>query len=221
MDVKNGKNAVDLFPVCQKGLSTDILGVVITAFCLELYIFDISQVHLLGLLITIFGYAFSLLLNSKITPTIEIRTLFYKNLQKSIGESLFLSGVFIIISSWISLIYNNSHSFFRLDLLDSSYLSYFWIAPLQELTLRGIWQSKLCKILPPKYAKYGSILIPCTLFFMGHLIHSMTLSIVSFWFGFLCGLMFHCHQNIIGVSIFHTLVGNYIGLIGIWDIIIH
>ena len=209
-------------PFCR--ISGGILVAVLLFFGLEWLLFEISISHILGLSITIGCYVITVLLNSASSRPIAISDLFVKNLGKTISESLTVTLILLGMVSLVRWYYIQNHSdtgFFQLELLESSYFAYLWVAPLQELTLRGLWQSHLFQVLPRSYAKYGSILITCSVFFLLHLFYSVPLSLMALAFGILCGLMFHRHQNVIGVGFCHVVLGNFIGLVGFWDMLVN
>jgi len=99
---------------------------------------------------------------------------------------------------------------------DYTYITYLVIAPLQEFITRGVVQTSLQRLLVGRHLVLLAIMITSFLFGSLHVFSSFYLGLTATLTGWLWGWMYYRHQNLIGVSIAHFLIGNLTGLMGLW-----
>jgi len=102
-----------------------------------------------------------------------------------------------------------------------SYYTYILIAPIQEFVSRGVLQSSLERSLNSgKYGSIVAIIISSCVFGSFHIFYSLGLAILTVISGFLWGFLFSRQKNIIGISLSHFIIGNYIALLGFWALLL-
>jgi CRP-like cAMP-binding protein len=143
--------------------------------------------------------------------------------RNSIIESILVSVAVMALLYWAKLILMRYYpaSFAGEEVIDFSYfdwtyITYLVVAPLQEFITRGVVQSTLQRLLVGRYSWLSAIVITSLLFGSLHLFSSLYLGLAALVSSWLWGWMYHRHQNLIGVSISHFLIGNFVGLLGFW-----
>lgn len=136
-------------------------------------------------------------------------------MREALWVTLFLFSVILVGCSMAPQ--SNSFDVIDLEQLDSTYLAYLWVAPLQEITARGIIQIQIARRIKQQGAEYIAIVLTAVPFAVLHLFHSIPFAAASLIFSILCGVMFMRKRNIISVSVLHIMVGNFAGITGAWD----
>ncbi|HHV96176.1 MAG TPA: cyclic nucleotide-binding domain-containing protein [Clostridiaceae bacterium] len=143
--------------------------------------------------------------------------------KKSIIESLVISSIIIGIMCLVkyALIINYPDKFPEKQIIewkyfDYTYVTYLVVAPLQEFITRGVVQSTLQRLLVGRHKIFMSILITSFLFGSLHVFYSLYLGLAAIITSWFWGWMYYRHQNLIGASISHFLIGNMAGLLGLW-----
>jgi membrane protease YdiL (CAAX protease family) len=102
-----------------------------------------------------------------------------------------------------------------------SYYTYIFIAPIQEFVSRGVLQSSLERSLSDsRFRSFLAIVISSCVFGSFHIFYSLGLALLTVVSGFFWGYLFSRHKNIIGISLSHFIIGNYIALLGFWDLLL-
>ncbi|WCN37929.1 cyclic nucleotide-binding domain-containing protein [Aneurinibacillus uraniidurans] len=137
----------------------------------------------------------------------------------SIGVILLLTGLKVVTLTygWISF---SDHSIISFSYFNWTYITYLIVAPLQELIGRGVIQSSIQRLLTGKRATFWAILITSFLFGALHLHTSLALGTAALISSLLWGALFARHGTLVGVSLSHFLIGNWVGLLGFWDIVL-
>lgn len=108
-----------------------------------------------------------------------------------------------------------------LSVIGLSYFTYLFIAPVQEFVSRGVLQGSLERsLVGSKNRLFLSIIIASCVFGSFHLFYSVGMALVTLASGLLWGWLYTRQRNLIGISLSHFIVGNYIGLVGLWDLLI-
>lgn len=149
------------------------------------------------------------------------------NIKKSLLESGFTSILIIVILTLIK-IWGIKHwgvfreaSVIQWSLWDLSYLTYIFIAPIQEFVSRGVLQSSLERSLSEsKLRSFLAIVVSSCVFGSFHIFYSLGLALLTVISGFLWGYLFSRHKNILGISLSHFIIGDYISLLGFWDLLL-
>jgi len=144
--------------------------------------------------------------------------------KRSVVESLAVSAVMIgaimlvkhLIIRFYPGTFNDTRTF-DFGYLDTSFIFYLLVAPLQEFLARGTVQGTLEKLLDMKNKTFIAIMVTTFMFGALHIAYSFNLAMASFVTSWVWGWMFHRHQNLIGVSISHFLIGIAAGLMGFWQ----
>jgi len=143
--------------------------------------------------------------------------------KQSITESLLISGFLMIVLAWVKYTLARQWGLFpgesliSFKYLDISYYTYVLVAPLQELISRGILQGAIQRFLLGRFSWIWAVVVTSFMFGVFHIHESIGLGIVSILGGILWGGMYARHKTLIGVSISHFLLGNWLGLLGFWD----
>ncbi|MEN6327152.1 MAG: GAF domain-containing protein [Syntrophomonas sp.] len=102
-----------------------------------------------------------------------------------------------------------------------SYCTYILIAPIQEFVSRGVLQSSLERSLnDSRFRTFLAIVISSCVFGSFHIFYSLGLALLTVVSGFLWGYLFSRHKNITGISLSHFIIGDYISLLGFWDLLL-
>lgn len=105
---------------------------------------------------------------------------------------------------------------------DLSYYTYILIAPVQEFVSRGVLQSSLERSLETsRYRAFLAVIVSACVFGSFHIFYSLGLALLTVVSGLVWGYLFTRHNNILGISLSHFVIGNYIALIGFWDLLLH
>lgn len=186
-----------------------------------------QQVDLISPVISI-GFLFFLILLAilyiRFSPfSLSAFGLTFRGSRRAIAESLLATApvVFIItlIRWWggTHIIELQGKPFFDLTALDYAFWAYLFVAPGGEFVARGITQSLLFRMLGGKHAVLWSIILASLIFAVTHTYFSFWISVLSIFGGFLWGWLYSRHGTIVGVSISHFILGNYMGLTGFWS----
>jgi len=150
-----------------------------------------------------------------------------KNAKKSIIESLIISAVLMAALAGLkAYLVNNLPSFHSETIISWKYVgwdyvTYIIVAPLQEFLCRGILQNSIQRFLVGPLNWLWAIVLTSSLFGVFHIHESIELGITAIIGGLLWGWMFVRHKTLIGVSINHFLIGNWLGVLGLWNVITH
>ncbi|GAB6179670.1 hypothetical protein JCM14036_09890 [Desulfotomaculum defluvii] len=150
-----------------------------------------------------------------------------KNTKKSIIESLIISAVLMAALAGLKVYLVNNLPSFQGEPVMSwryvgwDYLTYIIVAPLQEFLCRGILQNSIQRFLVGPLNWLWAIVLTSSLFGVFHIHESIELGIAAILGGLLWGWMFVRHKTLVGVSINHFLIGNWLGVLGLWNIITH
>lgn len=149
----------------------------------------------------------------------------FNGLKKTLVETFVLSAIAIIVMTWLKWyltargILHIPGNFFIWRNFNLDFLSYFLVAPLQELIARGVIQGALQKILGGRYYWFLAPLVTSLIFGIFHLHNSLAMGLLSLPFSMVMGLLYVRHRNIVGISIIHIVVGNFLYILGIWALI--
>jgi len=143
--------------------------------------------------------------------------------KRSVIESLGVSAIIIallcaikfIINSYWPGVFKETHMF-DLKYIEISYVTYIFIAPLQEFITRGTVQGILQKLFTSRYRGVLAIMVTSLLFGALHMVVSINLAIAAMLTGWLWGWMFWRQKSLVGVSLSHFIIGNVSGLLGYW-----
>ena len=150
-----------------------------------------------------------------------------ENTKKSVIESLavsaFLMLALVIVKIQLVKTLPAFHGEPVLDwkYVDWDYATYILVAPLQEFLCRGVLQGSIQRFLVGRLSWLWAVILTSSLFGVFHIHESMELGIMAIIGGILWGWMYVRHKNLIGVSINHFLIGNWLGVLGLWDVITH
>ncbi|NEX17866.1 MAG: hypothetical protein C1943_14915 [Halochromatium sp.] len=178
-----------------------------------------TMAHSISLQLTFLCYLIAVKINAHCTTPISLPELFTHQLTPALREAMLATIIIFGLILLFRMIYLQLHPdqpFIELDRLDPTYLAYLWVAPVQELTARGIIQTQISRGIKRHGAEYYAILGSAALFAALHLFYSIAFALASFAFAGLCGVLFMRHRNIIGISILHVMVGNFAGVTGLW-----
>lgn len=148
-----------------------------------------------------------------------------KNLRQSLAESIAITGVVILLITLLKIwAVNNWPLFAGYAIIDFNeigwpFYSYLLVAPIQEFITRGVLQSTVERIMPGKYNWLWAIIVSSCLFGAFHIFYSFNLAVLTIGSGFLWGFMYARHRNIIGISISHFAIGNYLVLTHFWYVL--
>lgn len=146
----------------------------------------------------------------------------FRGSRRAIVESM-LASLPIIAIITLARFWCGSHleTFQGKPFFDTTYLGYaFWIylfvAPGQEFVARGVTQSLIFRMIGGKHSMFWSILLASLIFAVTHTYFSFWISVLSIFGGFFWGWLYSRHGTIVGVSISHFILGNYLGITGFW-----
>lgn len=140
------------------------------------------------------------------------------NAVASLKESLLLTLVAMLLMYGLAVYlaaYWDKPTGWNLSRFDYSYITYLLVAPLQEWVARGVFQTSLEKLLG-KGKGLVAVLLSSLVFATLHLHVNPILSVVSLISGLIWGALFLRHRNLIGVSVSHFLLGNWVAFLGLW-----
>lgn len=179
---------------------------------------DARQTSLISaIIIVLFAAGLVMMIRHSKIP-LAIIGLTTKNWNRSLRESLPWTALIIGISilvKWILITnvprYQHLHMF-DLD-LSNTYLAFNFIlyglhSPIQEFIARGVLQGSLQHFYTGKNVALRAVIVSNALFSATH-VHIMNgmLAILVFIPGLFWGWLYSRHQNLIGVSISHLLIG--------------
>lgn len=150
-----------------------------------------------------------------------------KNAKKSIVESLVVSAVLMLalVMLKVHLIKTipafSGASIFAWDKVNVDFYTYIISAPLQEFLCRGVLQGSIQKFLLGRFNWLWAIILTSSLFSVFHIHASMALGILAIVGGIIWGGMYVRHENLIGASINHFILGNGLVLLDLWDVIVY
>lgn len=150
-----------------------------------------------------------------------------ENGKKSILESLAVS--FLLMFALVVLKYYlvktvpafHNETVFAWQYLGWDYATYILVAPLQEFLCRGVLQGSIHRFLVGRFNWLWAVILTSSLFGVFHIHESLELGITAIIGGILWGGLYIRHKNLIGVSINHFLIGNWLGVLGLWNLITH
>ncbi len=180
---------------------------------------DSSRVSLISaIIIILFASGLALMVKHSRLP-LKIIGLTTKNWKPAVKESLIGTAVVIIMSiaiKWIliqTVSKYNHLPLFHFDLSGQNYLVFNFIlyglhSPIQEFIARGVLQGSLQHFFTGKNVALRAIIVSNALFSATH-VHLMEgmLAILVFIPGLFWGWLYSRHENLIGVSISHLLIG--------------
>lgn len=181
---------------------------------------QVTLAHSISLQLTLLCYLIAVKINACCATPIRFPDLFTHQLAPALREAILATLIIFQLILLIRIAHLQSHPdhpFLELDRLDPTYLAYLWVAPIQELTARGIIQTQISRGIKRRGAEYYAIIGSAALFAALHLFYSFAFALVSFAFAGLCGALFMRHRNIVGISILHVMAGNLAGVTGLWD----
>ncbi len=164
----------------------------------------------------------------KLSPfSLQSFGLTFQGSRRAIKESILATLPLIVIITLVRLWCTENVAAFQgkpfLNFADPATNQAFWIylfiAPGQEFIARGVVQGLFFRLLGGKHAMFWSILLASLVFGVTHTYFSFWLSVLSVLGGFLWGWLYARHQTIVGVSISHFILGNYMLLTGFWSVL--
>lgn len=185
----------------------------------------VSPVICLGFLLFLILLA---IVQIKLSPfSLQSFGLTFRGSKRAIKESLLatipLIAIITIVRLWCgeNVAAFQGKPFFDLTSTTTTYTFwiYLFIAPGQEFIARGVVQGLFFRLLGGKHAMFWSILLASLIFGVTHTYFSFWLSVLSVLGGFLWGWLYARHQTIVGVSISHFILGNYMLLTGFWSVL--
>lgn len=150
-----------------------------------------------------------------------------ENTKKSIIESLAVSTLLMIALAIVKIHLVKTQPAFHGEpvlawkYVGWDYAAYILVAPLQEFLCRGVLQGSIQRFLVGRLSWLWAVILTSSLFGVFHIHESLELGIMAIIGGILWGGMYVRHKNLIGVSINHFLIGNWLGVLGLWDVITH
>lgn len=149
-----------------------------------------------------------------------------RNAKKSIIESLWITVVVLLLITLVKIWAIYYWPLFKgMAIIDSGkidgvFYAYLLIAPIQEFFTRGVLQGTVERILPGRYNWLWAIVVASCMFGVFHIHYTFALAFVTIISGFLWGCMYVRHKTIVGVSISHFFIGNYLVLVRFWDLLL-
>lgn len=144
--------------------------------------------------------------------------------RKAIWESMLCTLPLLLLALFIKQQFLTHTKVFQestllsLRYFDASYIVYLLIAPLQEFIARGVYQNMLRRMLVGKRSGLWAILLTSLLFGTFHIHQSISLAALSITMGLLWGWLYTRHRTLLGISLSHFLIGNWVGILGLWDL---
>lgn len=139
---------------------------------------------------------------------------------RSVKEAMLLTLPAMAVLYGLAVYLGRENSDLELGLdfsrLDWTYYSYLLIAPVQEWIARGVFQTGIEKLIDHRRRGLLAVLIASLVFATLHLHLNPTLALVSLISGLIWGGLFIRHRNLVGVSVSHFLLGNWVALLGLW-----
>ena len=152
----------------------------------------------------------------------------FNNIKLALGQSIGFSAIIMIITLGIkyylvnySNVFEPGEPLLNFTHIDSVFYTYLIIAPMQEFLARGVIQTTLVRGFSGTYNIFWAILLTSMIHGNFHIHESVSLGIISILMGIAWGYMFYRHKTIIGVSISHFLLGNWVVVLGLWDFILN
>jgi membrane protease YdiL (CAAX protease family) len=149
-----------------------------------------------------------------------------RNTGPALRECLWVTVLILLILTglkyWLTLhpgIFKGA-SLFDTSTIGLSFLTYALIAPIQEFITRGVLQGIVERIIGGKHDWIWAIIVSSTMFGAFHVYYSQALAILTIVSGFLWGYLYSRNRNLIGVSLSHFVVGNYLILLGFWSAVL-
>lgn len=148
-----------------------------------------------------------------------------RNVKKSIVESLWVTVAVLLLITLVKIWAMAHWPLFKgIAFIDTremgwAFYIYLFVAPVQEFFTRGVLQSTVERIIPGKYNWLWGIVVASYLFGAFHIHYSFELAYITIISGFLWGYMYIRHRTIVGVSISHFFIGNYLVLTRFWDLV--
>ncbi|MGE5453645.1 MAG: GAF domain-containing protein [Methylocystaceae bacterium] len=169
----------------------------------------------------------SILIIRKTNLPLSFFGLTMKGTKQSLIEAaiatLVIMGLLSAIKLWMTSYLPTfaGHSIIDLSLISLSYFTYLFIAPIQEFVSRGVLQSSLERSLADsKFRSFLAIIVSSCVFGSFHLFYSVGMALVTVVSGLVWGWLFSRQRNLIGVSLSHFVIGNFIGLVGLWNLLL-
>lgn len=107
-----------------------------------------------------------------------------------------------------------------LSLITISYFTYIFIAPVQEFIRSGVLQSSLERSLADsRYRQFMAVVVSSCIFGSFHIFYSVGMALVTVVSGLLWGWLYSRQRNLIGISLSHFIIGNYLALVGFWNML--
>jgi membrane protease YdiL (CAAX protease family) len=147
-----------------------------------------------------------------------------KGWKNSLGESLIITlplmALLLVVKIYLygqgETIYGDSIITFQF--VDWSYYTYILAAPLEELICRGIFQGTVQRVMVGRHDWLWAIILTGLIFGVCHIFISTAMGIVALVSSLLWGVMYARHKTLVGVSVSHFLLGNWVGLLGMWQV---
>lgn len=145
---------------------------------------------------------------------------------RAVGESLLVTAA-VLAGAMALKVYGINHwAVFRgasvvdWSVLGVSYLSYGLIAPLQEFIRSGVLQTSLERNLGAnRWSPAGAVVLSSCVFGSFHIFYSIGMALLTVFSGLLWGWLYTRHRTIVGISLSHFAIGNFIGLTGFWNLL--
>ncbi|PKM78512.1 MAG: hypothetical protein CVU90_01885 [Firmicutes bacterium HGW-Firmicutes-15] len=149
------------------------------------------------------------------------------NMKKSLLESglatIFVVAILTLVKIWAvkHWVVFQGAPIIDWSLWGVSYYTYVLIAPIQEFISRGVLQSSLERSMSDsRFRSFTAIVISSCVFGSFHIFYSLGLALLTVVSGFLWGYLFSRHKNIVGISLSHFIIGDYISLLGFWNLLL-
>lgn len=142
--------------------------------------------------------------------------------KQALTEAFIATAIVLIAMTLLKIwaVYNlesfKGQPIITLSTINWTFWAYFLVAPIQEFITRGVLQGSMARLLCNRYANFWAIIMASILFGVTHTHYSFWLSIASVFSGLLWGYLYTRTENIIGISISHFLLGNYLLLLDFW-----
>jgi hypothetical protein len=147
----------------------------------------------------------------------------FNNWRKSISESMQVTILVMILISAVKLYmmfftesFRNS-SFFNLNTIDWTFMAYAIVAPVQEFIARGVFQSSVNRFILIKNQAFWSITLTAMIFGLVHSFYSLELSAVAVITSYIWGWLYFRTPTLLGISLSHFILGNFLILLDLWQ----
>lgn len=130
--------------------------------------------------------------------------------QRSLKEGLVLSSLFVVGLTWIALTRSSPESFGQAvaatwhENARPIHVFYFLHCYLQEFIGRGVIQGTVQRLVAPGLR---GMVLASLIFAISHLHFGLTSCLVVFCGSLVFGSLYVRHRNLLGVAVFHYLVG--------------